>query len=220
MRIMPLPLTRVAMVAAVLAATLLVSRSASPSAPERMPALASLPFEMGEWTGVTAPPLDPEVEASLAADQYLRRYYRGDRGHSSGAIEMDIAYYGQPRVGASMHSPLNCLPGNGWEIAGIGERSIATAIGPVDIRELTVVREGARYALTYWFQSRHRIVADELSARLHLLGDALRRRPADAGLARLIMPLGRDSAGDGRPQREQMAAFAARLIPEIDVRLR
>ena len=124
-----------------------------------------------------------------------------------------------------MHSPLNCLPGNGWEIAGVGERSIATAIGPVDIRELTVAREGARYALTYWFQSRHRIVADELSARLHLLGDALRRRPADAGLARLIMPLGRDSAGDGGSgdggtQRDRMAAFAARLIPEIDVRLR
>lgn len=219
-------MTRVAMVAAVLAVTLLVSRSASPSAPERRPALASLPFEMGEWAGVTAPPLDPEVEASLAADQYLRRHYRRARGRTSGAIEMDaiemdVAYYGQPRVGASMHSPLNCLPGNGWEIAGVGERNIVTAIGPVDIRELTVAREGARYALTYWFQSRHRIVADELLARLHLLGDALRRRPADAGLTRLIMPITGDGrSGEGSAQREHMAAFAARLIPEIDVRLR
>jgi EpsI family protein len=207
-----IPVVRIAVVGAAMAATLLASRSASPSPPERMPSLASIPFDFGVWRGATAPPLDPEVEAGLAADQYLRRYYAGD----GTVVEMDVAYYAQPRVGANMHSPLNCLPGNGWEIAEVRERSLATAIGPVDVRELTVAREGARYAITYWFQSRHRIVADELSARLHLLGDALRRRPADASLARLIMPL----TGDGTVQRDAMASFATRLIPAIDVRLR
>jgi EpsI family protein len=212
-----IPVIRIAVVGAALAATLLVSRSAAPSPPERMPALASIPWAFDAWKGATAPPLDPEVEAGLAADQYLRRYYSLESGAGDGGvIEMDVAYYGQPRVGANMHSPLNCLPGNGWEITEVRDRNLATAIGPVDVRELTVAREGDRYAITYWFQSRHRIVADELSARLHLLGDALRRRPADASLARLIMPL----TGDGVVQRDAMATFATRLIPAIDVRLR
>ena len=117
---------------------------------------------------------------------------------------MDIAYYGQPRVGANMHSPLNCLPGNGWEMTRrVRAQSCRPRSARWTIRELTVAREGDRYALTYWFQSRHRIVADELSARLHLLGDALRRRPADAGLARVD-----DAAHRQRAQRDAMATFA------------
>lgn len=204
------PLTRTAVVATALAVTLLVSRSASPAAPADAPAFASLPMRLGDWAGAPAPPLAADVMASLSADRYIRRYYTG----RSGAIEMDLAYYGQPRVGANMHSPLNCLPGNGWEITSVNHRELATTIGRVPVRELTVAREGARYALTYWFQSRHRIVANELSARLHLLGDALQRRPADASLVRLIMP------GAGASQRDEMAAFAARLIPAIDFTLR
>lgn len=211
------PVTRTALVALVLAVTLLVSRSASPAPPAHLPQLASLPFAFGPWQGTTAPPLDPEVEATLAADQYLRRHYGHTEVHPpSGPIEMDLAYYAQPRVGANMHSPLNCLPGNGWEVVEVRERTLSTTIGPVEIRELTVGREGERYALTYWFQNRHRIVADELSARLSLLGDAIRRRPADAGLARLILPID----GDGTDERDFLASFASSLIPEIDVRLR
>jgi EpsI family protein len=206
------PTNRYAVVAVALLTTFAVTRSAAPAAPRRPPVLASLPFTMTHWSGVTAPPLAGAVAEGLAADQYVRRYYRSPRD----VVEMDIAYYGQPRVGANMHSPLNCLPGNGWEVTRVAERPISTSIGPVVVRELTAERGRTQYALTYWFQSRHRIVPDELSARLHLLGDAIRRRPADAGLVRLMMP----SSGTGQRQRDVLAAFAARVIPEIDVRLR
>jgi hypothetical protein len=54
-------------------------------------------------------------------------------------------------------------------------------------------------------------VSSELKARYHLLTDALMRRPADAGMVRLMM-----KAGD-RPdvQRDTLAAFAAGLIPQL-----
>ena len=199
-------------VALAFALTLVVAQAAAPIAPDRPPALASLPFTIDGLAGITAPPLEPEIAAGLAADQYVRRYYRGD-GRD---IEMDIAYYGQPKVGANMHSPLNCLPGNGWKVTHASERLVSTAIGPATIQELVVELGQTKYALSYWFQSRYRIVPGELSARLHLLGDAIRRRPADAGLVRVMTPF----TGSGEPERDALAAFAARLIPEIDVRVR
>ena len=192
--------------------TLVVAQAATPAAPPRPPALTSLPFAIDGLAGETAPPLEPEIAAGLAADQYVRRYYRG----AGRDIEMDIAYYGQPKVGANMHSPLNCLPGNGWKVTHAAERVISTTIGPVTIQELIVELDQTKYALSYWFQSRYRIVPGELSARLHLLGDAIRRRPADAGIVRVMTPF----TGTGQAERESLAMFASRLIPEIDVRVR
>src|SRR5688572_3830278 len=122
-----IPTRRCAIVAVALGLTLVIARAATPAAPPRTPALGSLPFAIAAWSGVTAPPLAPDVAAVLNADHYIRRYYRGP----DAVIEMDVAYYGQPKVGANMHSPLSCLPGNGWEVTRTTERTVSTSIGPV-----------------------------------------------------------------------------------------
>jgi EpsI family protein len=119
-----------------------------------------------------------------------------------------------------MHSPLNCLPGTGWEVASVATRQLpasGAAARTFDIREMTVVRANTRFALTYWYQSRHRIISDEFSARFHLLGDALQRRPTDAGLVRVMMPI---ASGTGAAERDAIARFAQVLVPQIDARLR
>jgi EpsI family protein len=203
---------RSAAVAALLAATYVLTHvTITPAVSTSAPSLASLPMQLSEWSGVTAPPLAPGVAETLAANEYVRRYYQGPRG----VLEMDVAYYAQPRVGTTMHSPLNCLPGSGWEIASVETRPITTMAGTWGVRELTVERGTDKYALTYWFQSRNRIVADELSARVHLLGDALWRRPTDTGLVRVMMPV----SGAASEERATIAEFATRLIPEIAARL-
>ncbi len=176
------------------------------------PPLEDIPMTLSSWTGETAPPLAPEVAQVLAADQYVHRYYRGPQG----ALEMDVAYYGQPRVGANMHSPLNCLPGNGWEVTGVTPATVQTATGQSVIRNMTVQQGSTRYAMAYWFQSRNRIVSDEVSSRFYLLADALRRRPTDAGIVRLMMPASSNPAA----QHATLTAFAAQLIPELGSRLK
>jgi EpsI family protein len=203
--------TRSALVAAAFVATYLLTYAVAPAAPVTPPSLAGLPFELAPWAGQEAPPLTPEVAKILAADEYVHRFYSGPQG----AIEMDVSYYTQPRVGTTMHSPLNCLPGNGWEIASAAMRTLNTAIGTWDVRELTVKRGNSTYALTYWIQSRDRVVANEVAARVHLLGDAIRRRPTDASLVRVMMP----AAGAGLAERDTLAEFASRVIPEIHARL-
>lgn len=173
-----------------------------------VPAFDDVAFVLEGWDGMPAPELAPDVADVLAADAYLHRYYVSEIG----AVEMDVAYYTQRRVGASMHSPLNCLPGNGWTILEDRELTVDTSVGPRQVRELVVKRNESVYAMTYWYQNGHRVLSGEASTRLRLLADALQRRPADVGLVRVMTPLSHE-AGAGR---EGIAAFTALVIPELE----
>jgi EpsI family protein len=173
-----------------------------------VPDLESLPMEIEEWQGFHAPELSPEDAAILGADVYVRRSYQSDMG----ALEIDVAYYTQRRVGASMHSPLNCLPGTGWSVLEDRTQVLDTVSGPREVRELVVRRNTAVFAMTYWYQSRGRVLTGEASTRLKLLGQALRGRPADVGLVRVMTPLTVD-AGAGR---EGVVAFSTVVIPALE----
>ena len=173
-----------------------------------IPDFDAVPMELEEWDGFHAPDLSPEDAAILGADVYLHRYYQSE----AGALEIDVAYYTQRRVGASMHSPLNCLPGNGWSVVDDRPLLIETASGPRLVRELVVKRNTSVFAMTYWYQNRGRVLSGEASTRLQLLGEALRGRPADVGLVRVMTPLANE-AGAGR---EGVTAFSALLIPALE----
>lgn len=171
-----------------------------------------IPFAFGRWIGRDAPPLDPEVARVLAADQYVHRYY-GPRttneqrttNHEQ-RIEMDVAYYAEPQAGAAMHSPLNCLPGNGWQV--IESRMMAVPLAgsePVHVRRLVVARGGDRVAMSYWFQNRGAVVGHEYGQRLHLLTNGLRGRPTDAALVRVM-------ALDTPPGHDALARFTRELV--------
>jgi EpsI family protein len=197
----------------------------SPVAPAVPATLGNLPMTLAPWTGMTAPPLPPEVVETLAADDFIRRYYA--RAHAAGpegeaeaaapaqqAVEMDVSYYAQPRVGANMHSPLNCLPGSGWQITAM-DRVALPGLDDVRVQALTVERGQYRFAMAYWFQSRDRIITGEASARFHLLADALQRRPTDTGIVRVMTPI-----NDPASAHAVVLAFASRLVPELSRVLR
>ena len=78
--------------------------------PPREP-FARLPLELGRWRGQNAEPLSKEVLAVLGADDYVSRFYRDGRD----VVGLFIGYYQTQRQGDTIHSPLNCLPGAGWQ---------------------------------------------------------------------------------------------------------
>ena len=175
-----------------LLATLAVWTHARPaSGGAASPDFDALPLAFGGWTGRPAPALAPEVAQVVAADQYVRRYYTG----GGAAIEMDVAYYARPRAGAAMHSPLNCLPGNGWQVMGSRVVPISVHGRSVQVRHLVVGREGRRLAMTYWFHTRGGVIASEYEQRFRLFLDGVRGRPADAALVRVMTPLAEGAAG-------------------------
>lgn len=84
--------------------------------------LSALSYTVGDWRGTDGKPLDAETINALGADAYLTRDY------SDGArapIGVYIAFYGAQRPGISVHSPLHCLPGTGWEPLDVGTLDVA-----------------------------------------------------------------------------------------------
>jgi EpsI family protein len=157
----------------------------------------SIPMAFDEWIGQPAPPLEPEIAKVLAADEYVHRYYdvRGaENAEGIAPIEMDIAYYAQPQAGAAMHSPLNCLPGNGWQVIESRRMPVSLAPETVNVKRLVIARGGYRLAMSYWFQNRGAVVGSEYGQRLQLVSNGLQGRSTDAALVRVMA----DDTPEGR----------------------
>ena len=102
------------------------------------PVLTDFPSRIGAWAGRAAPAFSSEVLASLALDDHLNRFYVSAERFA----HLYIGYYRSQREGASIHSPLNCLPGAGWLPLSNGRLDISIAPSSVGHtpRSITVNR--------------------------------------------------------------------------------
>jgi len=172
--------------------------------------LSAMPYQVAEWTGRDAEPLDGDTLRVLAADTYLNRNY------SAGAdapVNFYIAYYGQQRPGVSIHSPLHCLPGTGWEpqdVATVNLQPGDAASGRV--RRMIVRKNRDRAVVLYWYAIHGRTLANEVASKAWLLHDALFLHRSDAALVRIVVPI----AGRGADAAEQHGlAFARTVLPYL-----
>lgn len=172
--------------------------------------LASLPYQVSAWTGRDAAPPDAETLRILAADSYLNRSYAGASGTP---IDLYIAYYGRQRPGVSIHSPLHCLPGTGWEPLDISTVALAQPDGSRgEARQMIVRKNMDRAVVFYWYAIHGRMIANESLSKAWLLHDSLRFHRSDAALVRIVVPI--HGADAGAAQREGLA-FAHDVIPYL-----
>lgn len=169
--------------------------------------LSAFPTVLDDWQGGDAGELAPEIVRTLGVDDYLNRVYRAD-GRST--VALYVAFYGSQHEGDAIHSPLNCLPGNGWQPISHGRARLITAGTPV-VNRYVVQKRGSRQLVLYWFQGRGRIVASEYVNKLFLLADALRLGRTDGTLVRVMTPVHTDERGA-----ENVAVrFAQALEPRL-----
>jgi EpsI family protein len=156
------------------------------------------------WTAVDDPPFPAGVLEKLRPSEYiLRTYYR--KGDVLGLLTV---YYSGQRTGEAMHSPLVCLPGDGWNIL---ERDLATVAvdgRDVEINQIHVQKDASQRVVLYWQQTRRRIIANEYAARFFAIQDVLRDGDTSGVLIRVTV---RDT-----PEAvEAGLRFSARIIPQV-----
>jgi EpsI family protein len=188
--------------------------------PSRTRTLRSFPPVIEQWQGSDAPRFDARTLELLGADDYVNRIYRA----GSRAMSLYVGYYRSQSQGDQIHSPLNCLPGAGWEPL---ERTRVTlnieasstlpgTFGPISVNRLTVQKGEDRQLVLYWYQTRHRIIASEYWNKFYLVADAFSTNRTDAALVRIISPLARDGDGDSDTTREAVA-FAKTVLPTVNL---
>lgn len=187
---------RLLVVAAILAGTAGYLRAAA--RPEVLPERASLiefPMTIGPWVGASAPGFDNEVLEILGVDDYITRVYQsttqgGPRsvGHQLGLY---VGYYRSQRQGDTIHSPMNCLPGAGWQPIAMSTIPVQTMAGgrPVDVNRVIIQKGEERQLVLYWYQGRGRVIANEYMSKAFLVWDAGTRNRSDGALVRVISPV-------------------------------
>lgn len=153
----------------------------SEAAPERS-RFVTFPTKIGTWRGYPSL-LEPDIEQSLALEDYILSDYSNSDGK---VVNLYAAYYASQRSGESPHSPLVCIPGNGWAITAFG-RTNDGAGHPVN--RAIIERSGAKQLVYYWYEERGRKIASEYWSKWYLLRDAITMNRSDGALVRLTTPI-------------------------------
>ena len=206
-------LTRAAVLCVMLGTTTVVLANARRSETTvTRTSFATFPMSIGAWQANVDPPLEDSILKVLGVDDYLSRiYYR-----PGAAVGLFMGYYASQRQGDTIHSPLNCLPGAGWEPVSQGRLTIANADGAG--RDITVnryiVKKGLdRQLVLYWYQSHGRVVASEYWSRAFLINDAIRLNRTDGSLVRVIAPIPVTADDDGAAAEKLAEEFVRVIFP-------
>jgi EpsI family protein len=182
--------------------------------PIQRAALASFPMEIGAWRATVDPPLDPDVLRVLGVDDYVSRAYHQPKG----SVGLYMGFYGSQRQGDTIHSPMNCLPGAGWEPVSEGELEIANVDGlgrNIRVNRYVIQKGLDRNVVLYWYHGRGRVIANEYFSKAYLIRDAIVDNRTDGSLVRVIAPVN-DREQDGLASAEGLAeAFVRSIFPTL-----
>jgi EpsI family protein len=203
------------LLAVFLAASAVIARAErTEQVPPRKP-LTSLPMMLGEWSGRQDPPMTPEELKILGADDYTIRTYFTPQRRVAGLY---IGFWETQKRGDTVHSPLNCLPGSGWQPLSHGYQTIAVRDANDVPREIEVnryvIQKGLdRLMVFYWYHSHDRVIASEYAGKFYLVADAIRMSRSDTGIVRVTTPIN-DATASGEADAERTSVeFVQQIFP-------
>jgi len=163
---------------------------------------------LGTWQVIQQGVIEQEILDLLKADDTLSRIYV-DRA-SQQTVSLFVAFFKSQRAGVSPHSPKVCLPGSGW-LPLDSRRMPVTVPGlqqPVRVNRYTVAKGDQKSVVLYWYQTPHRVIANEYIAKLYTILDSVRYRRSDTSLVRVVVPV----LNDGEAAAEQTAVRFVRSL--------
>lgn len=173
--------------------------------------LAAFPSQLGEWEGQPTVRFDQQILSVLGVDEYINRIYRSPHGQPIGLY---VGYYASQRQGDTIHSPLNCLPGAGWEPVTRRRMSIEVpGSRPIVVNRLLIRKGIESQVVVYWYQGHGRVIASEYWGKIYAVVDAIRLNRTDGALVRIISPVPASIPEGERRAEEAAMGFARAAFP-------
>lgn len=189
--------------------------------PVRRP-LSQLPTLIGNWQGEPSVDLDQRVLEVLGVDDYANRLFIGP---DKAVVSLYVGYYRSQRQGDTMHSPLNCLPGAGWnpiernhliipiDYSNLSDGGHDPRPREIEINRIIIQKGLERQVVLYWYQSHGRIIASEYWGKIYTVIDAIRTNRTDAALVRVISPVAGSEDAAERTAEQNAIGFVKGLVP-------
>lgn len=150
--------------------------------------LSDFPRIVGPWQAGPDEILPENVVRVLNVDDYVSRSYVGP----GSTVHFYASYFSTTWGGKTYHSPRNCMPGSGWDVADLQVVPVTfTNPHPRTIKvSRMLMQKGAEHQIVlYWYQGRGRIMPTEYSERLYRVLDSLIHRRTDGAFVRIIVPV-------------------------------
>jgi len=150
--------------------------------------LSSFPVQVGEFKGQKIR-FDEEIYDILGVDDSISINYLN---HNNDSVQLYIGYYQSQRKGDIIHSPKNCMPGNGWNIVESSELTISRNNDDHDqvkLNKLVLEKGIQRQVALYWYYSSGRVIASEYSQKAYLVWDSIVKKRTDGAFVRLMGPV-------------------------------
>ena len=172
------------------------------------------PLSINGWNG-TSYKLDPVIEATLGADEYLSTSYAKP---GTETVSFFVAYYNSTTDGSGIHSPEICIPGGGWEVSRWQRKEVSidgNGKKETFMVNRAIIQKGElRQVVYYWFQMRGTRYASEYTAKLSTIWNSLTRFRADGALVRLVTPIGADESEAAADQR--LVDFVTPILADLN----
>lgn len=159
--------------------------------------------------------LEPNIEAVLAADDYLTMAFIHDDGKAT--VDFFVAYYNKLTEGGGIHSPEVCLPSGGWEMSDIQKQPINLSSDNGDIQfsvNRAIIQKGLhRQLVYYWFDTRGRRLTGDYETKAYTILDSITRGRNDGALVRVVTIIGAkesEAAADAR-----LIGFLQDVVPDL-----
>ena len=202
------------------AVALAVSATAVRSVGHGQPVPVSRPFwqfpnRVAEWQGEDQR-MTAAIEKKVGVTDYISKTYRSD-GERRAGLHFYVGFYESQRHGEMIHSPKNCLPGNGWFIEHRDTMTLdLPPYQPFEVNKFVIANGIDRQVVLYWYQQAGgRVVTNEYMGRVHMVMDALTVNRTDAALIRVIVPTPDNSEEATDASTRQAVAFLRSAYPEL-----
>jgi EpsI family protein len=176
--------------------------------------LSEMSLEIGRWSGRNSAPFTDDILAVLGVDEYINRIYQAS---PSDAVSLYVGYYESQRNGDTIHSPMNCLPGAGWEPVQTSYVDIAVPdrAAPIKVKRVVIQKGIDKQVVLYWYHSHGRVIGNEYLSKIYMVYDAARLNRSDAALVRVVSPVG--FRADGEAQADARAVeFVQAMFSQLD----
>uniref|UniRef100_A0A832A128 EpsI family protein n=1 Tax=Desulfacinum infernum TaxID=35837 RepID=A0A832A128_9BACT len=177
--------------------------------------LADFPADLASWRAGANEVLPDRVVKVLGVDDYVSRFYDGP----GGPIHFYASYFSTTWGGKSYHSPRNCMPGSGWDVAKLDILPIAVN-NPhphaVRVSRMLMVKGADHQVVLYWYQGRGRIMPTEYSERIYRVLDSLFKQRTDGAFVRIVVPVSQNRVDVAM---ETAVLFAQAVIPVVNTYL-
>ncbi len=169
---------------------------------------SDFPLELEEWSG--AREVVPQfVMDLLQPEQIFSGSYHND---SDGEVHLLFGFFLNQQSFGGPHSPRNCLPGGGWSIDSVKERTIDLPGRTVRAGRFSLSFEQQFYLMDFWYVTNYGETHSDYKFKLYSMLSSLTFQPREVAFIRVIAP-------DTEKGRDELERFEKLFIPEIYSRL-